>query len=339
VGDKLVHLHHGAAVAHGEASVVEGAAVIVTAPSSESGRRVFLRDPAARSSLTWRFAIGLSLSLGFMLVELVVGFMIGSLALQADAFHMAGDVLSQLIGLLAARSSSGERTRHATFGNRRAEVLGALTNCVFLLSMCFVIFLEALQRFASLDEVLAHLAPEVDLLLTIGAVGLGINLIALAVFGLGHDHGESHGHSHGGALNMRGVVLHVLGDALGSVAVITAALAIKYSDSPYRALADPLCSLLVVGVLVLGTMPTLHRARQILAQKLPETFDADAVARALLRLEGVLALHDLHFWQLSETTLVGSLHAVVSADSRDYYATLDRIKGELHARGVHASTV
>lgn len=311
---------------------------------------------------------------------------------------MASDVISMAVGWYAANKAAAPRTALATYGFRRHEVVGALVNCVFLLSICFTITIEAAQRVAQYQTVAEEIAPEVNLLLVVGAVGLGINLIGLLVFSIGHD-GSGHGHSHGGreaagedsrvavvadvasapasatiqrrprwSLNIQGVLLHVAGDALGSVAVILSGLLIKYLTSPARGLADPICSLAIVALLVCGALPPLRRSIAILAQAVPREVDVANIERQLLALAHVLSVrgsqcisctcacartaqarsrtlptplqvHDLHVWQLDEKRCVGTVHLCVSSSTRAYYSLVDDTKAVFHSAGIHATTV
>ena len=129
-------------------------------------------------------------------MEIIVGYITGSVALVADSFHMLSDVISLIVGFFALRYSkkSGQTDRN-TFGWQRAEVLGALINAVFLVALCFTIFIEALKRLIEIEEITKPL-----LVLIVGGAGLFINLVGLLMFhghGHGHSHGGGHGHSHG----------------------------------------------------------------------------------------------------------------------------------------------
>lgn len=130
----------------------------------------------------------------FFVVEIVVGYVTNSMALVADSFHMLSDVASLLVGFLALRYSAlGKRTHKYTFGYVRSEVLGALVNAVFLVALCFSIFVESMKRM-----VVAEAVDNPILVLIVGSIGLLVNIIGLFLF---HQHGHSHGghgHSHGG---------------------------------------------------------------------------------------------------------------------------------------------
>jgi solute carrier family 30 (zinc transporter), member 1 len=133
----------------------------------------------------------------FFVVELVGGIITGSLALESDAFHMASDVIALLIGAVAA-SMVGRVAESAasTYGYLRGEVVAGLVNGVFLLAVCFIIFIEALQRFSNIEEVKRALKGQEDIILIIGSLGLAFNLAGLLGF---HAHSHAgHDHSHGG---------------------------------------------------------------------------------------------------------------------------------------------
>ena len=137
------------------------------------------------------------LTLSFFVVELVVGNITNSVALVADSFHMLSDVISLVIGIVAVRIAKRRSTIN-TYGWVRAEVVGANVNTVFLLALCLTIVFDAIKRFLTPEPI-----EKVNLLLIVGAIGLGINIIGLFLFqGFhGHSHGSSHshGHSHGPA--------------------------------------------------------------------------------------------------------------------------------------------
>ena len=138
----------------------------------------------------------LILTTSFFLVEIIVGYVTNSMALVADSFHMLSDVMSLIVGFVALRySKRSERTDRNTFGWQRAEVLGALVNAVFLIALCFSILVESLKRIVEPEHI-----SKVVLVLSVGAAGLFINLVGLAMFhrhGHGHSHGGGGGHSHG----------------------------------------------------------------------------------------------------------------------------------------------
>lgn len=145
-------------------------------------------------SKSTRILILLAIDTIFFFIELITGYAVHSLALVADAFHMLNDVISLLVGYWAVRvANSGKASKTYTYGWQRAETLGALANGVFLIALCLSIFLEAINRFVD-----PQVVNNPKLMLIVGCLGLGSNLLGLVLF---HDHGHSHGghgHSHGG---------------------------------------------------------------------------------------------------------------------------------------------
>lgn len=315
-----------------------------------------------------QFLVMLLLTGGFFLVELVVGFVVGSLTLQADAFHMASDVLALVIGFGATLAAHRPATARHSFGLARVEVVAGLANGVFLMATCFNIAMEALHRFLDVGDVKEHLGEpgHARQLLAVAVLGLAINAVGLFLFG-GHAHMHgSHGHGACGApraggasaqaaaaapaaagcahdhdMNMRAVFLHVLGDALGSVGVIVSALVVMYGEARFgdaRFYVDPLCSLLVVAILVAGSVPLIRRCAGILLQATPGRVDPDALRAALAAVPGVGGVRRLHVWALDGRVLVGSAHLLVGSGNGDG-AVLAAATRAMHAAGVHQVTL
>ena len=204
-----------------------------------------------------KLTIQLILTFGYFLAEIIVGYQNSAMSLVADSFHMLSDVLAIFVGIMAVRlKKSKDYNSKYSFGYKRAEVAGALCNSVFLLALCFVIFVEAFQRFIEPEHM-----KDAKLVFVVGSIGLGVNVVGLVMFweegGHGHSHGSGgHGHSHENKsfaenseiksiesseasnsksskynMNIHGVYLHVLGDALGSVVVMIAAGLIWYIET------------------------------------------------------------------------------------------------------------
>ena len=241
-----------------------------------------------RRRLAWVLAIT-----GTVLVVQAVGAVLsGSLALLADAAHMATDTLGIALALgavtLAQRPASGRRT----FGWQRIEVLAAVGNGLLLLGVGVYVVVEAVRRIGDPPEIRS------GLMLTVALLGLVANLVSLALLRPGQ--GES--------LNMRGAYLEVLGDALGSVAVIVAAVVI--ATTGWTA-ADVVASF-VVGVLVLPRAWSLLRdALDVLLEAAPRGVDLAEVRAHILGVDGVSDVHDLHAWTITSGLPVLSAHVVV----------------------------
>ena len=352
-----------------------------------------------------------------------------------------------------------------TYGWQRAEILGALINGVFLLALCFTIFVEAIERFFNPVDI-----DKPELVLYVGSAGLVVNLLGLVLFHGGsswfllfghqsthlhaehghghhhhdhdHDHDQQHSHSHThshshshshdeknehanesstgtrrqkqqaiaistdddgvelrqtppisavsseGArstdrlhrghsetpdidpspnrlnpylphadvlpngedkslaakkrrhqnLNMHGVFLHVLGDALGSVAVIISALVIWLTTWEHRFVFDPIISLLITAIILVGTIPLVRSAGTILLQGTPQNMKMDQMRDELLKIDGVRDIHELHVWQLSDTKIIASVH-VVCSEKASFMDLAAEIKQLLHNYGIHSITV
>ncbi|CAG61505.1 uncharacterized protein GVI51_K07249 [Nakaseomyces glabratus] len=376
----------------------------------------------------------LTLDTVFFVIEITIGYMSHSLALIADSFHMLNDIFSLLVALWAVSvaKNRGPDAKY-TYGWKRAEILGALVNAVFLIALCFSIFIEALQRLIEVQEI-----QNPKLVLIVGCAGLASNIVGLFLFhddghghghshgGLGsdieageshgHDHGHSHGHDHSHqeeinagldpncpahrsdeeleeedtesdgngfynnnigdiltqtamtrlatentslladsdeaakkkaeakkksqkSLNMHGVFLHVLGDALGNVGVIVAALFIWKTDYSWRHYSDPVVSLLITAIIFSSALPLSRRASRILLQATPSTISADEVQREILAVPGVKAVHDFHIWNLTESIYIASIHVEIDCAADKFESSARKIRRIFRQHGINSATV
>ncbi|MGD8709689.1 MAG: cation diffusion facilitator family transporter, partial [Ectothiorhodospiraceae bacterium] len=238
--------------------------------------------PAGRA-----LVLGLTITGAFAIVELVGGWLSGSLALMGDAGHMATDTLALGLGALAARLSRRPPSGRHTFGLQRAEIVGALINGAFMLAVVVAIGYEAVHRFFEPAPV------QGGMVLIVAGVGLLVNLMVLKVL-----HGGSHD------LNTRGAILHVIGDLLGSVAALGSGLVITLTGwTPI----DPILSLFISALILLSTARLLHDAVHVVMEGVPGHIDLAEVGRRLARVEGVLDVHDLHVW-----TIASGSHAIAA---------------------------
>ncbi len=214
-------------------------------------------------------------------VEAVVGYLSGSLALLADAGHMLGDSGALVLALIAQRVAERPRTELRTYGLKRAEVLAAFVNGIVLFAVALLIVREAVERF--LTPVAIHGRP----MLYAAVAGLGINLLSALILMRG-------GH---GNMNVRTALLHVLSDALGSVAAIVAAIGALWFGSQRL---DPALSLVIALLMLIGGYRVLRETTAILLEGAPPHIDVTAVERAIAATPGVSGLHDLHVWRISE---------------------------------------
>ncbi|MFK4122013.1 cation diffusion facilitator family transporter [Streptomyces longwoodensis] len=240
-----------------------------------------------------RAALGITLTV--MVVEIVGGVLADSLALIADAAHMATDALGLGMALLAIHFAGLPPTTHRTFGYARAEILAALANCLLLLGVGGYVLYEAVQRF------LTPAGTEGGLMIVFGAIGLVANSVSLTLLMRGQAE----------SLNVRGAFLEVAADALGSVAVILSAVVILTTG---WAAADPIASLVIGLMIVPRTVKLLRETLDVLLEAAPRGVDMAEVRSHILALDGVQDVHDLHAWTITSGMPVLSAHVVVRSD-------------------------
>ncbi len=240
-------------------------------------------------------AIVLVLTTTFLVVEVVGGLITGSLALLADAGHMASDSASIGLALFAFWLSSKPATPERSFGYKRAEILAALFNGVTLVAISIWIFIEAYERFREPGQVLG------GWMMAVAVMGLVVNLAGAAILM----------RSESKSLNLQGALRHVIADLLGSVGAIAAALVILLTGWYY---ADPLISVLI-GLLVLGSSWKLLRdSVNILLEQAPRGIDANEVGNRMVGVEGVKEVHDLHIWTITSGFPALAAHVLVGRD-------------------------
>lgn len=232
-----------------------------------------------------------ALTLGFAAIEAAGGWWTHSLALLADAGHMLSDSLALALAWLAQSLARRPVSARYSYGLGRLEPFAALVNAVLMLAVIGGIVWEALHRFAQPEPVRG------GWMLLIAVCGFAVNLLAARL--LWHDHGN---------LNMRGALLHVLGDLLGSAAAIIAAVVILWTG--WQAI-DPLLSLLVAGLILFSTVRLLFESSHVLLEGTPAHLDLQQVGQALAGVGGVTAVHDLHVWQLDSQRVALSAHLSV----------------------------
>ena len=275
----------------------------------------------------------------FFIVEIVVGVWIGSIALQTDAFHMLSDFFALIIGLIAKIYASKKQSERVTFGYIRAEIIGSLVNSTFLLALCLTIIISVIQRF--LDFRNSELAEETSNLMIVASIGLAINILGLVLFHFNGSHSHSHGngnHSHNHSLNDKGVMLHMIGDTLGSVGVILTGIIIRFVDSEYALLADPICSVLIVIIIAYNSIQLFRKSVSILMHTVPFHIDIKDMKDKITSLESVEEVHNFHIWALDENKYYSSLHILLK-EKEHSYQVIDLVKNILHDNGIHASTI
>ncbi|WDI94946.1 cation diffusion facilitator family transporter [Xanthomonas campestris] len=234
----------------------------------------------------------LALTATFLVAEVIGAFVSNSLALLSDAAHMATDTLGLMIALVAVRLSRRPADARRTYGYVRLEALGALVNGALLFGVGAYILWEAAQRFRAPQDISSNG------MLLIAGLGLVINLIAMKLLHAGS--GES--------LNVKGAYLEVWSDMLGSVAVISGALLIRWTGWQW---IDPVLAVLI-GLWVLPrTWVLLREAINVLLEGVPKGIDLAQVQQALTSHPGVEDVHDLHVWALASSTPALTAHVVV----------------------------
>jgi cobalt-zinc-cadmium efflux system protein len=237
----------------------------------------------------------LCLTTAYLVAEVIGGLLTGSLALLADAGHMLADVSGLTMSFAALRMAARPATPRRTFGFHRAEILAAVANAVLLMGIAGFILYEAWHRFAQ------PAAVESVPMLLVAAGGLVVNLIGFKVL-----HGAA-----GESLNMRGALLEVVADLLGSVGAILAALTIMLTGW-YQ--VDPVVSVLIALFILPRAWGLLRTGLDVLLEATPAHLDLDHVVASMGRVSGVSAVHDVHAWTIASGYVAMSAH--VQANGR-----------------------
>lgn len=254
--------------------------------------------------------------------ELIAGLVSGSLALLADAMHMLSDATGLIIALVAMLIGRRAPTDRATYGFKRVEVLAAMTNALVVAAVSVWIVVEAIMRLGSDTEI------QTGLMLIVAVIGFLTNGVSALVL-MRHQDGN---------INMRGALLHVLSDMLGSVAVIIAGLVIRYTGwMP----ADTIASIAIAAIILPRAFGLLKDAVNILLERVPDGADPAEVDRVLREIPGVEDIHDLHIWSIDGREVLATCHIVVDTDFQHLFScgVLDRAEAELNKLGIAHSTI
>jgi cation diffusion facilitator family transporter len=243
-----------------------------------------------------RLAVVLGLTLTVLVGEVVGAVLSGSLALLADAGHMATDAVGIALALAAVTLAQRPARGRRTFGWQRVEILAAVANGLLLVAVAGYVLVEAFRRIGDAPEIRS------GLMLAVATVGLAVNLVSLAVLHRGRAE----------SLNVRGAYLEVLADALGSVAVIVAAVVILTTG---WTAADVVASVLIGFLVLPRAWGLLREALDVLLEAAPRGVDMADVRAHILRIDGVLDVHDLHAWTITSGLPVLSAHVVVTDEA------------------------
>jgi cobalt-zinc-cadmium efflux system protein len=258
--------------------------------------------------------IALGLTIIIMLVELVGGIISNSMSLIGDAGHMLVDVLALGISLFALNLAKRPATSARTFGLHRAEILAALANGTILILVSVFVFYESVQRLNNPPEIKS------TLMIIIAVIGLIANLIGVLLL-------RRERHSN---LNVRGAFLHIVGDAVSSVGVITAGILV--ATTGFR-LADPIMAIIIGVIILIGAVQLVRESTNILLESVPKSINIDDVISTINKIKGVKEIHDFHLWTITSGIFALSSHVMLDEQQiNNAHEIIDLINGELKAK-------
>lgn len=242
-----------------------------------------------------RLAMAFGLTAIILIAEVVGGLVANSLALLADAAHMASDALGLLVAMTAAWIGSRPATRLASYGFRRAEVLGAMFNAILVGAAGVWILVEAFHRWSEPADVSS------GTVLIIATIGLVANLLAAAILASGDKDN----------MNLRAALLHVMVDALGSVGVLVSALVVRVTGFDR---ADVVAAVLIALLVIPQALALIRNAGAVLLELVPSDVDTRRVEEWMVARPGVRGIHDLHVWSIHGSDVVLTAHVTVDED-------------------------
>ncbi|MDR1592960.1 MAG: cation diffusion facilitator family transporter [Prevotellaceae bacterium] len=237
--------------------------------------------------------IAFFLNLAFSLIEVVGGYLTNSVAILSDALHDLGDSFSLALAWYFQRLSRKERDSKYSYGYRRFSLLGALINSAVLLTGSIFVISESVSRLMSPETV------DAKGMLILAVFGIVINGIAMLKLRKGKS------------LNERTVALHLLEDVLGWMAVLVASVVMMFVEIP---VLDPILSLGIACYILFNIYHNLRDTLRVILQGTPENIDGDEIEKALLDIEGVESVHDLHLWTMDGEFNISSVHIVVAVN-------------------------
>lgn len=249
-------------------------------------------DHAATEGHSRAFVLAIALNIGFVALEFVYGVIAESTALMADAGHNLSDVLGLLLAWGAAVLSKKQPSNRYTYGLRSTSILAALANGMLLLVACGGIGWEAMRRFAEPSEVAGFTVA------VVAGIGIAVNGFSAWLFMAGRKND----------LNIRGAFLHMVADALVSLGVVIGGVLIIYTGWYW---VDPVLSLVIVGVILIGTWGLLREAIRLSLSAVPAHIDLQEVQQFLADLPGVAEVNDLHIWGMSTTETALTVHLII----------------------------
>jgi cobalt-zinc-cadmium efflux system protein len=256
-------------------------------PTSHAHTHSHLRDAAKQA--TSRLSLSLFLTLAFVLIEATAGIFSNSLALLTDAAHNLTDVIALGLSWFAIRLTSQPANARKTYGYHRAGILVALLNSTTLVLISGGIFFEAYQRFISPPEV------QSSVLIVVGLIAVMINLATALLVHRGSD----------GDLNLRSAFVHLMGDVISTVGAVIAGVMIYFTGANWL---DPLVSVLIGFLILYNAWGILRDAVDILLESTPRDVDLRRMVSEINEVDGVLGVHDLHVWSLTQNLRTMSAH-------------------------------
>jgi cobalt-zinc-cadmium efflux system protein len=266
-----------------------------------------------------RLTLAFVITLVVMVVELVGGWLAGSLALLADAGHMLADGAALALALFASWIAQRPATPQRSFGFMRIEIFAALINGAVLILIAIGIGIEAWRRLRAPPPVNGQLLAAVAL------IGLLANVAVAAILHRGHEH----------SLNQRGAYLHVVGDLLGSIGALLAGALVLATG---WTLADPLISVFIGALVLISAWRLVKESTDVLLEATPRHIALSDVHERIVSVPGVESVHDLHLWTVTSGVVAMSGHLVVK-NPTDNQPVLEEVQGRMRALGIHHVTV
>lgn len=262
-----------------------------------------------------RFLLVTVLNVFITIAEFVGGALSGSLSLISDAFHNLGDSFSIVFSYAAHRISKKRQNERNTFGYKRAEIIAAFLNAIALCLICVFLIIEAVKRISHPETINGNL------MLIVAIIGLIANFASVFLLNAGAKRN----------LNMRATYLHILSDALSSVAIIIGGILI---DIFGWVMIDPIVTILVAVYIFYESMPIIRQTYRILMQGAP-ALDYPAIKRDLLKIDGVFGVHHVHAWSIDEHNVIFSahvnMHDMKISEAQKIYTEIDELmKNKYH---------
>jgi cobalt-zinc-cadmium efflux system protein len=269
----------------------------------------------------WVLGVSLIATLGFTALEIIAGFRADSLALLSDAGHNFTDALALLLAAIGVYLQSKPADQTKTFGYQRAGVIAAFLNAATLLVVALIIFWEAIGR------LLHPQAVNEGVMIWVAAGALLLNGVIMLALHSGQK----------GDINIRAAFIHMMGDALGAVAIILGGIMIRYTGWTY---VDPILSIALGGLIIYTAWDIVRESLNILLEGLPRGMDLKLVTDSISALEGVLDVHDLHIWSLGSSSHALSSHVLIEdmpPSASD--CILKGINDVVRGFGIHHTTI